>query len=405
LCLFAGAALSGCTTPTNGLQFPQFGQQAPTAGQKLAAALSPAAIGKAIAKPFKGNDDDNAVVTSEPVSEESSRGGTPSWWPFKKKAGPGADFYVSMAKVQEQMGDNEQAIEHYGRALEIDPDHAGALVGYAHLLDRLGQKVKATEYYVRAVKAHPKDAHIINDLGLCYARQGKFDKSLQCLEKAVSLQPDRDLYRNNIAAVLVEVGRVDEAVVQVAAVYGEPIAHYNVGVLLKEQGKRRAAANQFAKAMEMDPGLTQARDWLDRLTENQEPREQMASAEMTDSEANSVAAATAERAVAQPDEESQAAEEAKTAVASAPPRNRAVRVARREPVEAVNLPSTRMNASAASTTELLATDASAPGIPPSPDQAWRQATVDPDPATLPTPGASMRPLPALGSGYVPPSRY
>ena len=57
--------------------------------------------------------------------------------------------------------------------------------------------------------------------------------------KAVELQPDRELYRNNIATVLVEVGRSDEAVRQIAAVYGEPIAHYNVGVLLQQQGKRQ----------------------------------------------------------------------------------------------------------------------------------------------------------------------
>ena len=113
------------------------------------------------------------------------------------------------------------------------------------------------------------------------------------------MQPDRDLYRNNIAAVLVEIGRVDDAVAQVAAVYGEPIAHYNVGILLKEQGKRRAAADQFALALEADPSLTQVREWLDRLNENQKPREQMASAEIVDPEPNSVAVATAEREMPQ----------------------------------------------------------------------------------------------------------
>ena len=54
--------------------------------------------------------------------------------------------------------------------------------------------------------------------------------------------------------------------------YGEPIAHYNVGVLLQHQGKRELAIREFAMAADQDPGMNEAREWLDRLNADRGPR-------------------------------------------------------------------------------------------------------------------------------------
>jgi len=265
----AGATATGCVTTKS--TDPQFGKKqsqtaAPEATAAGAAAWTPAAVGRSVTKTFKAGTEKVTGAFKSKKEEEPTREATVAWWPFKKKdEGPGADFYVSLARVQEQTGDFDQAAVQYNKALDIDGEHADALVGYAHMLDRQGQKVKATDYYLRATKAHPDDPSIANDLGLCYARQGKLDLAIEHLGKAVELQPERELYRNNIATVLVEKGRIDDAVAHVATVYGEPIAHYNVGVLLTQQGQRPAAMQQFALAARQDPSMQQARQWLARL--------------------------------------------------------------------------------------------------------------------------------------------
>ncbi len=266
----AGMSAAGCVTTKS--TDPQFGKKqsesaAPDATAAAgAAAFSPAAIGRSVSKSFKAGTEKVTGAFKTKKEEEPTRETTVAWWPFKKKdEGPGADFYVSLARVQEQTGDFDQAAAQYNKALDIDEESAPALVGYAHMLDRQGQKVKATDYYLRAAKAHPDDPSIANDLGLCYARQGKLDLAVEYLGKAVELQPERELYRNNIATVLVEKGRIDEAVSHVATVYGEPIAHYNVGVLLTQQGQNQAAMQQFALAARQDPSMQQARQWLARL--------------------------------------------------------------------------------------------------------------------------------------------
>jgi len=382
-----GIALAGCVTTTS--RDPEFGQkQQASTGAAAAAATGPAAIGQSISKTFKSGSDKLAAAFKPKEEPLDGRVVEKPWWPFSNKdPGPGSDFYVQLARVHEQSGSYDQALADYEKALAIDEKFAPALVGCAHVYDRQGQKVKATEYYLKAVKAHPHDASVANDLGLCYARQGKFDLALKYLNKAVELQPDRELYRNNIGTVLVELGRTDEAVAQVAAVYGEPIAHYNVGIVLQQRGRRKAAAEQFALAVQKDPGLAQAREWLARLNVDAEPQERLASAEM-------VAATSPEAKASATDSAGSPGDARKSTMSARPP----IRVAAR-PAD---------DRAAATPTVTVAqppivNGAGVPGIPPSPDEIRQLPSDESDDAAIQR--LSVRPLPTVQSGYVPPSRY
>jgi Flp pilus assembly protein TadD len=94
-----------------------------------------------------------------------------------------------------------------------------------------------------------------------------FDDSIAALERAVRLEPKEWLYRNNIAMVLVERGRVEEAVSHLQAVRGEAVACYNVAYILQKKGDLEAAKALFARALLKDPSMTNASIWLQRLDE------------------------------------------------------------------------------------------------------------------------------------------
>jgi tetratricopeptide (TPR) repeat protein len=130
---------------------------------------------------------------------------------------------------------------------------------------------RATENYLEAVKYHPKEAIAFNDLGLCYARRQKYDEALAALQRAVELQPDRVLYRNNIATVLVVQGRIDEALQHLTDAHGAAVAHYNIGFLLNKRGQQAQALQQFALALQADPNMTDARQWIDSLSAQMVP--------------------------------------------------------------------------------------------------------------------------------------
>ena len=84
-------------------------------------------------------------------------------------------------------------------------------------------------------------------------------------QQAVALRPQHALYRNNLASVLVVLGRTDEAYAQLAAVHGKAVAHYNLGYMLQRRGSKDLAVAQFELALAADPSLEAAQQWLAAL--------------------------------------------------------------------------------------------------------------------------------------------
>jgi tetratricopeptide (TPR) repeat protein len=85
------------------------------------------------------------------------------------------------------------------------------------------------------------------------------------IKRAIELNPRNSLYRNNIAAVLIEQGKLQEAVTQLKAVHGPATAYYNVGYLLQQKGQRQIAVQYFNLALEADPSMVPAQRWIEYL--------------------------------------------------------------------------------------------------------------------------------------------
>lgn len=179
---------------------------------------------------------------------------------------PGPNVFVAVAQMHERTGNFDEADASYRKALQLDPKHLDALVGYARLEDRRSNYEAATRLYQRAMKAHPKDASIHNDLGLCYHRRGMLPDATGELKRAVELEGDSKLYRNNLAAVYVEQGKNNEALTQLVAAHGVSVGHYNLGYLLLQKGDRAGALHQFQTAASKDPQLSAAQQWVAKLS-------------------------------------------------------------------------------------------------------------------------------------------
>lgn len=186
---------------------------------------------------------------------------------FKKPRQLNAEFYISVARMQERAGNANAAATSYQKAIQLEPNNATALLDFAHLQDRQGAFAEAIRFYEKVVTLQPKNAAAHNDLGLCLARQGQLDRAVTRLQQAVKMQPERKLYRNNLATVLVEVGRTDEAYQQLCAAHPPEVAHYNLGYLLAQANQPNAAAKQFEAALQAKPDLAEARQWLDTLAQ------------------------------------------------------------------------------------------------------------------------------------------
>ena len=180
---------------------------------------------------------------------------------------PSADLnpLIQTARLHEHRGETGKAAEFYRQVLAVAPEQLTALIGYGRLLDRENKFAEAATYYQRATQAHPDNPSAFNDLGLCLARQGNLKSSIKTLSRAVELRPRSELYRNNIAAVLVENNQPDHGMEHLAEVHGEAIAHYNIAYLLQKRGQMELAKDHFTLALKCDPSLEPARQMLTRM--------------------------------------------------------------------------------------------------------------------------------------------
>lgn len=179
---------------------------------------------------------------------------------------PNAELYLSMAKLSDRSGNVDHARSMYYRSLSMDQHNSEALLGLARLEDREGRLDEAVRVYQQAFAAHPQNVAVINDLALCHARKGELEYSLQLLDRATRIAPTKSLYRNNIAKVLTEMNRLDEAALQLATVYPPAVVNYNMAILLNERGRKEEAIKYLTAATQMDPQLEQASVLLSQLT-------------------------------------------------------------------------------------------------------------------------------------------
>jgi tetratricopeptide (TPR) repeat protein len=184
---------------------------------------------------------------------------------LNKMPPPNPQLAVTVAQLHERSGNYAGAAAQYQRALQADPNHLEALLGYARMNDRLGRLPQALPLYEEAARKHPTSATAHNDWAICLTNSGKPEAAVAVMTKAVTLQPGNPLYRNNLATILVRLGRDQEAFQQLAAVHPPAVAHYNLGYLLKRTGKIDEARQNFAQAVQLDPSLAPAKQCLAEL--------------------------------------------------------------------------------------------------------------------------------------------
>lgn len=173
-----------------------------------------------------------------------------------------AGLYVRAARLHEKQNEPDLAAKNYAKALELEPNNVEALVATARFHDKNGDAAQADATYQRALKISPQAGLIWNDAGLCYARHGQLSRAAEALQRAVETDPTSVRYRNNLAAVLVENQRAQEAFHHLRAVHPEPAANFNVGFLLHRQGRFQEAQPYLLRALQLDPSLAAAEELL-----------------------------------------------------------------------------------------------------------------------------------------------
>jgi DNA-directed RNA polymerase subunit alpha len=117
----------------------------------------------------------------------------------------GAEVHYLWGYCMEDMGEYPEAMAHYEKALEINPEHAGSLFRLAYNYDLEGEDDKAIEYYERCKTLSTTYTNVLINLGTLYEDKGEHEKAIACFEAVLRAQPDHpraDLYLKDAKASL-----------------------------------------------------------------------------------------------------------------------------------------------------------------------------------------------------------
>ena len=203
--------------------------------------------------------------------------------PFASKEGDGLDpetslahmpnsltteLWVAQGQAAEVKGNYQAALDYYTKALQQEPNNLPALQSTARLYTRQEQHASAVEWYQRAVNVSPSGANYA-ELADSQQKAGRMNEAQASIQKAISMEPGVPRYRNNLAGMLVAVGRSDEAVRQLEQVFPPAVANYNVAFLHYSNNNPAAAQQHLNLALQADPNFDKARQLMATLTQSQ----------------------------------------------------------------------------------------------------------------------------------------
>jgi Tfp pilus assembly protein PilF len=144
-------------------------------------------------------------------------------------------------------------------AVSLDPDNAlyRNALGVLHL--DLGRKVEAQEQFQKAVALDPIFAEAHHNLGLAHAEQGRFEEAVGLYRKALSLPTysTPDVAYHNMGYAYLNLRKLKEAEeafrMAIQLEPKRPTAHYWLGVVLVEGGRRDEAKAELRAARDLDP--------------------------------------------------------------------------------------------------------------------------------------------------------
>ncbi len=109
--------------------------------------------------------------------------------------------------------------------LQEDPGNLGVLIKLGNISMDSGRYTEAIDAYGRALEIDPKNTNVRVDMGVCYRRIGRSDRAVEEFKKAIETDPSH------------------------------AYAHMNFGVVLAyDMGKAREAIKEFEKYIELAPG-------------------------------------------------------------------------------------------------------------------------------------------------------
>ena len=173
-----------------------------------------------------------------------------------------AESAFQHGNVLVMVGQIDSAIEHYSRAIELNPNYAAVYNNRGNAYSVKNDFDRAIDDYTKAIQLKPDDASAYNNRGTAHSEKGDFDRAIDDHTKAIQLKPDdADAYYNR-GNTYVKKDDYDRAIddytkaIQFKPNYAS--AYNNRGAAHSEKGDFDRAIDDHTKAIQLKPDYANA---------------------------------------------------------------------------------------------------------------------------------------------------
>jgi len=125
---------------------------------------------------------------------------------------PAAEIFNNLALVLQSQGRVEEALEAFGRAVDVRSDYVQGYLNLGHLLMKLGRFSDAAPPLKRALDLNPGSFDALNALGTVSLELDDTRSAIALYQRALDLNPASIEALNNLGVALQRLGRLTEAV-------------------------------------------------------------------------------------------------------------------------------------------------------------------------------------------------
>lgn len=117
---------------------------------------------------------------------------------------PDALNLLGMLETSQDNGD--VGLRLLRRAIDVKPNHVGALTNLGNALQKLGDVDSAIVCFERALNVKPNMPQAQNNLGIAYQAQGNSDQAMACFEQAIAMDSNYGPAHHNLAKCYIQHG-------------------------------------------------------------------------------------------------------------------------------------------------------------------------------------------------------
>jgi len=170
-----------------------------------------------------------------------------------------------LGQVYRQQRRVELAEAAFRRAIELDKKFADAHNELAVTYDLLGKHPDAIVHYDIALKRSPENPEYLANKGFSLIMQRKYDEAEQVLTLGLEVDPYHARLHNNLGLAYGLRGNYNRAFVEFKQGGSLCMAYYHLGFTYEKRGDLHNAYQVYGKALEIDPGMTKAREKLEEI--------------------------------------------------------------------------------------------------------------------------------------------